>query len=152
MRISIASDHGGVELKKEIYNHLKEKGIEVTDLSPINDSNDDYPTFAYVVGKSIQEKKADLGILVCRSGIGLSIAANKMQSVYCARITNFSEVELSCNHNGINCMSLAGDLMSIEEAIKSVDIFIESERLDSERHQRRFQKIIEIESRTYNGL
>jgi len=152
MKIALASDHGGVELKNEIYKYLSEKNIDALDLSPKNISTDDYPDFAYLVGKSIQDKKANLGILVCRSGIGISIAANKMQGIYCGRIVKPLDAVHASHDNGINVISLSGDDMTLKEAKEAVDNFINSEKLNDQRHIRRYNKVLAIENGTYNEL
>ena len=152
MKITIASDHGGETLKKELHKYLTDKGIDAQDLSPQNFATDDYPDFAYLVGKSIQNKTADLGILVCQSGVGISIAANKMAGVYCGRVITEDDATLACHDNGINVIALSGKDMTIDTAKKVIDIFLTTEKLNHERHIRRFNKIIEIEKGTYNEL
>ena len=150
MKIAIASDHGGVELKKELVDYLS-NNHEVLDLSMENTSTDDYPDFAYVVGKSIQNKETDLGILICASGSGMCITANKINSVYCVKANTVEEAKLSREHNGANTIALSGSIDSTL-AKEMIEAFINAQPLNDERHQRRYDKIIKIESAEYNGL
>jgi len=150
MKIAIASDHRGIEFKKELYNYLKSRGYEVLDCSETNNETDDYPDYAFKVGMSIINKESDLGILICGTGIGMSIAANKIKGIYCARVVTESDAKLARTHNGANIIAI--DSNNIELAKKIIAAFLETEALDDERHRRRYEKIIEIEKREYNGL
>ena len=152
MKVAIVSDHRGVDIKKALYEYLIGKNIDAIDLSPENHPTDDYPDFVYRVGKAIQDKSADLGILVCRSGIGMSIAANKMKGIYCGRVTSKRDIVLTCHDNGINVVSLSMEDVDLEEAKEIVDIFLTEERLNDERHVRRFKKVLAIEDGSYNEL
>lgn len=144
MKIAIASDHRGVEYKQEIIKYLESKNHIVIDCSPNNTPTDDYPDFAFQVCNKVVEKEADIGILVCRTGIGMSIAANKVKGIRCAKINSKEDAILSRNDNGANVMTFnyTDDMNNIKEYI---DEFINAEVINDERHQRRVNKIMEYE-------
>ncbi len=144
MKIAIASDHGGVNLKKELINYLIELGHIPIDLSLLNNEDDDYPDFALIVAKNVNEKEAEIGILICKSGIGMSIAANKVKGIYCGLVNNIEEAKSSRLHNGCNVIALNGNL-ELEEAKNIIYTLINTEILNDQRHIRRFKKITQIE-------
>lgn len=144
MVIAIASDHRGVGCKEEIIKYLEEKEYEIIDCSPVNDDKDDYPDFAFKVCAEVASKTADIGILVCRTGIGMSIAANKVKGIRCAKIDSIEDAILSRNDNGANVMTFSYT-KSIEEINKMIDAFIKAEVLNDERHIRRVNKIMNYE-------
>lgn len=150
MKIAIASDHRGVKYKKEIINYLEEKNYMVIDCSKENTPTDDYPDFAFKVCKKVVEKEADIGILVCRTGIGMSIAANKVKGVRCAKINSIEDATLSRNDNGANIMTF-NYTDSMADIKKYIDAFINAEVINDERHQRRVNKIIAYEENHYDG-
>ena len=149
MKIAIATDHNGVNEKKELINRLNE--YEFIDLSQDNNPTDDYPDFAFRVCKSIINKEADLGSLMCGTGIGMSIAANKVKGIRCAHCSNISQAHLAREHNNANIIALSykQDLNELEAMIKE---FLNTEPSTEERHQRRVNKIISYEEGTYNEL
>ncbi len=149
MKIAIATDHNGVNEKKELINRLKE--YEFIDLSTDNNPTDDYPDFAFRVCQSVNNKEADLGILMCGTGIGMSIAANKVKGIRCAHCSNVSQAHLAREHNNANIIALSykQDLNELVEMIKE---FLSTEPSTEERHQRRVNKIISYEEGTYNEL
>lgn len=140
MKLAIASDHRGVDYKKEIINYLESKNHVLIDCSPENTPTDDYPDFAFKVCNKVVNKEADLGILVCRTGIGMSIAANKVKGIRCAKINSVEDAILSRNDNGANVMTFnyTDDMNNIKEYI---DAFLEAEPINDARHQRRVDKI-----------
>ena len=151
MKIAIASDHGGTDLKIEIARFLDEKGYIVIDRSPVNTPTDDYPDFAYKIGKSIQDGECELGILLCRSGIGMAITANKMKGVYAGCISNLREAVKSRTDDGVNVACIGGDdELTLNTVKELVEAFLSAESLNDERHQRRFYKVLQIESGEYN--
>ncbi len=151
MKIAIASDHRGVNYKKEIIDYLLSKDYEIIDCSINNTPTDDYPDFAFKVCKEVVNKNANFGILVCRSGIGMSIAANKVKGIRCAKLDSVEDAILCRNDNGANVITFnfTKDIGEIKEIINA---YIEAEDLIDERHKRRVQKIIDFESGTYNEL
>lgn len=144
MKIAIASDHRGVEYKKEIIEYLNSKNYIVVDCSPKNTPTDDYPDFAFKVCEKVVNREADIGILLCRTGIGMSIAANKVKGIRCAKINSKDDAILSRNDNGANVMAFnyTEDMNHIKEYI---DAFINAEVINDDRHQRRVNKIIAYE-------
>ncbi len=144
MRIGIATDHNGVEEKKAIIIFLKENNIEVIDYSTDNTPTDDYPDFAKRVADNIVAKNIDLGILMCGTGIGMSIAANKIKGIRCAKVSSEDESFLARSHNDANIISLSYKL-DIDTLKKIIWKFIETPFSDEERHQRRIEKIKRIE-------
>ena len=105
MKVAIASDHRGVDCKKEVIKYLEENNHEVIDCSPINTDTDDYPDFAFKVCEKVTTKEADIGILVCRTGIGMSIAANKVKGIRCAKVDSVEDAILCRNDNAANVMT-----------------------------------------------
>ena len=148
LRIAIASDHRGLEYKLEIIDYLKSKGYQVIDCSPKNTPTDDYPDFAFLVCNNIIAGEADLGILVCRTGIGMSIAANKVKGIRCAKINSVEDATLSRNDNGANVMTF-NYTDGIEKIKSYIDAFINADVLNDERHIRRVNKITAYESEVY---
>lgn len=144
MKIAIATDHNGQYIKNEIINYLKSREYEVLNLSPSNGALDDYPEYAFLVGKAIVEKQAELGILLCGTGIGMSIAANKVKGIRCANISNVNEAALSREHNNANIIAL-GSKNNINDIIKMIDIFIKTSFKHEDRHSRRINQITEFE-------
>lgn len=151
MKIAIASDHRGVEYKKGIISYLKNKKYDVMDCSPVNTPTDDYPDFAFKVGQEVVNGEADIGILICRTGIGMSIAANKVKGIRCAKVDSVEDAILSRNDNGANVIAV-NYIKSLDEIYKIIDAFIEAETLTDERHVRRVNKIIDYENGAYNEL
>lgn len=144
MKIAIGTDHNGTEIKKEIKTFLKNRGYEVIDVSQHNSAFDDYPEYAFKVGELVSNKEADLGILLCGTGIGMSIAANKVKGVRCAHITNTSEAILAKQHNNANIIAMGAN-NKVNDIIKMVDLFINTEFKREERHVRRNNEIMEYE-------
>ena len=151
MKIAIASDHRGVEYKNGIISYLKNKKYDVMDCSPVNTPTDDYPDFAFKVGQEVVNGEADIGILICRTGIGMSIAANKVKGIRCAKVDSVEDAILSRNDNGANVIAV-NYIKSLDEIYKIIDAFIQAETLTDERHVRRVNKIIDYENGAYNEL
>lgn len=149
MKIAIATDHNGVEQKKVIISALSM--YEMIDKSPINTDTDDYIDFAVEVAKSVLNKEADLGVLMCGTGIGMSIAANKIKGIRCGHCSSTEQAHLTKEHNHANVIALSYK-QDINELIEMIKEFIETEPSSEERHIRRVNKIIELEKNTYNEL
>ncbi len=149
MKIAIATDHCGVNEKNEIIKHFKE--YEFIDKSPQNEPTDDYPDFAFAVGKSVANHEADYGIIICRTGIGMSIAANKVKGIRCAHVTSKHHAELTRIDNDSNVLAISFEqpLFELYEIIRT---FIETPTSMEERHVRRRNKIISYENGEYNEL
>lgn len=142
MKIGIANDHRGVNLKKKIMNYLHEKDILCVDYGTNSEESCDYVDYALKLGNAINNKEVDLGILICGTGIGMSIAANKINGIRCARVVNSDEAKLSREHNMANIMAISEN---IENVFSVVDTFINTKESKEERHIRRVNKIMDIE-------
>ena len=150
MKIAIATDHNGVEEKKKIIEFLS-KDYEVIDMSPINTPPDDYPTFAFKVGEFVRDNKDSLGILLCGTGIGMSIAANKIRGVRCGHVSNVSEAKLAKFHNNANVIALSYK-NDINDILECINAFITTNFTNEERHIRRINLITEYEKHRQNEL
>ena len=142
MKIGIANAHRGVNLKKKIMNYLHEKDILCVDYGTNSEESCDYVDYALKLGNAINNKEVDLGILICGTGIGMSIAANKINGIRCARVVNSDEAKLSREHNMANIMAIGEN---IENVFSVVDTFINTKESKEERHIRRVNKIMDIE-------
>jgi ribose 5-phosphate isomerase B len=140
MKISIGSDHAGFQLKEIVKNYLLKKNIDVRDYGCFSEERADYPDFAHAVAKSIESKESDRGILICGSGNGINMAANKHEGVRSALCWNAEIAKLARQHNDANVMALPGRFISEEEAKKCVDVFL-SEQFEGGRHAGRVDKI-----------
>jgi ribose 5-phosphate isomerase B len=144
MRIAIGADHAGFELKEQLRAALQAKGLEVQDFGTNSGESTDYPDYAAKVAGTVATGKADRGILVCSTGVGMSIAANKVPGIRAALGTNEEEVRLTREHNDANVLTLGAKFMNEPEAAKLVDVFLVT-GFDGGRHQRRLDKITAIE-------
>lgn len=144
MKIGIANDHRGVNLKKKIMNYLHEKNISCVDYGTDTEDSCDYVDYAVKLSDAVKNKDVDLGILICGTGIGMSIAANKVDGIRCARVVNSDEARLSREHNMANMMAIGENT---ENVFDVVDAFINTKESTEERHLRRVNKIMDIERR-----
>lgn len=147
MKIAIGTDHNGTEIKKEIKTYLKNKDYEIIDVSEHNSAFDDYPEYAFKVGELVANKEATFGILICGTGIGMSIAANKVKGIRCAHVTNTSEAILSRQHNNANIIALGANGNKVNDLIKIINLFINTGFKNEERHVRRNSQILEYENK-----
>ncbi len=143
MIIAMASDHGGFELKKTIKEHLAERGLKVVDLGTNSKESVDYPVYGKACGEAVASGKADLGIVCCGTGIGISIAANKVKGVRCGLCTSVEMAELTKKHNNANMIALGGRTTEPELAIKIVDAWLDTE-FEGGRHKRRTDMLDEM--------
>ena len=139
-KISLSSDHAGFYLKENIKKFLLKKKIQVIDLGPKDDNSVDYPDYAKKVAKSIISKKSDIGILVCGSGTGMAISANKYKRIRAAVCYNKASTRLSRKHNNANILALGSRLINRQNAILLVNIFL-STKFEGGRHLRRVKKV-----------
>lgn len=144
MRISIASDHGGFEQKQELVRYIESLGYGVLDRGPDDDTSVDYPDFAELVCKDVQEGVAQRGVLVCGTGIGMSIAANKIDGIRAANVTRADFAKLAREHNDANVITLSGRFISLDENKAIVDAFLSTD-FGEGRHARRVEKIMALE-------
>jgi len=144
MKISLGADHAGFELKEKIKKLLLQQGVEVNDRGTHSSEAVDYPDYARKVAEEVADHAADLGILVCGSGIGMSIVANKVAGVRAANVSSEYEAQLSREHNDANVLTLGARLISDQNAFQIVQKWLETSFAGG-RHQRRVEKISEIE-------
>lgn len=143
--IAIGCDHGGYQLKEEIKKYLEEKEIPYKDLGCINEERVDYPNIAKEVAKEVQAKKCEKGILICRSGIGMSIVANKFKGIRCVLCHDEFTAKYSRLHNDGNILALGADVVSSNEAICILRMWLATE-FEGGRHQERINLIKDIEA------
>lgn len=144
MKIAIGSDHAGFALKEQLRDRLKKAGLEVADFGTNSPESTDYPDYAAAVTREVVEGKADRGILVCYTGIGMSIAANKVRGIRAALCMNADQAQLTRAHNNANVLALGAKYTPIEVAGEIVDAFLATE-FEGGRHARRVGKITSIE-------
>lgn len=138
MIVGIANDHKGLECKQKLTKYLKEKGYTIIDYGCNTEESVDYPKYAFEVGEAIQNKKIELGILICGTGIGMSIACNKIHGVRCAKVNTEGEAKLTRLHNNANVIAIAHNCANVERVI---DTFLETAFSNEERHIRRIEMI-----------
>ena len=151
MKIYIAADHRGIDTKYNIMNYLKANNYEVKEVGLDNNPLDDYTDFAFKLGNLVNKDSNYLGILICGNGIGMSIAANKVKGIRCARVVNSDDAFKARNHNGANVIAVGADLddKTLLEAIKT---FLETESVTNPKYLNRVNKIINYEEGKYNEL
>ena len=145
MIIAVASDHGGYDLKRKVVEHLTERGIQVVDLGTDTKESVDYPVFGKACGEAVVSGKADLGMVFCGTGIGISIATNKVKGVRCALCTSEEMAALAKQHNNANVLALGGRILTNEQAIAITDAWLDAE-FEGGRHQRRIDKVMALEN------
>lgn len=139
-KIAIGSDHGGFELKEQLINHYKNQGVNFIDLGTHSSDSCDYPDIADKMAESVLSKQVDLGILICGTGIGISIAANRHKGIRAAILYDDFTAEVARVHNNANIIAFGGRTMSFEDVVKRIDIFLRSQ-YEGGRHQRRIDKM-----------
>ncbi len=145
MNIYIGADHQGADLGKQITIKLQELGYHAEYSKLENNEFDDYPDFAFDVCENVTKEKNSIGILICGNGIGISIAANKVNGIRCARVLSKIDAHHAKNHNGANVIAFGG--ITFEDALEIIKIFIETPNPEEPRHLRRIEKIINYERR-----
>lgn len=147
IKLGFASDHRGYELKEKLIDYFKKQEdiISITDCGTSSNISCDYPDYAYLLGKEIQGNDIDFGIAICGSGIGISIALNKMKGIYCAKVNNALEASYTRVDNDTNVVAFSSNT-SFKEAIQIVNTFIHTDFSGIDRHQKRIDKVKKIES------
>jgi len=148
MQIAIATDHNGSIIKNEIKRYLTNKGYQVIDCSPSSHPTDDYSDYAIKTSEVVASGKANVGILICGTGIGMSIVANKVKGIRCAHITNVNDAILAREVNYANMIAI-GAKININENLKMIDVFLNTEFGKEERYIRNANKIIKYENGEY---
>jgi len=146
MKISLASDHNGFNLKKDVADHIRKLGHEVLDLGPLeHDPTDDYPDYAKPLAESVANHFADKGIMICGSGVGASVAANKVKGIRAAVCHDIYSAHQGVEHDDMNILCLGSRIIGIEVALELVSVFISATYSGEERHQRRLEKVLLME-------
>ncbi len=139
-KIFISSDHAGFKLKETIKVYLRNKKLQFEDLGPMDDNSVDYPDYAHKVARKVKLNKSNVGILVCGSGTGMNIAANKHKNIRAAQCFNLKSTKLSRLHNDANIITLGSRLITKKNALKFVSVFLNT-KFDGGRHLKRVKKI-----------
>lgn len=139
--IAIGCDHGGFDLKQRIIQHLEERKIPVQDMGCNSKESCDYPLFGHAVAKAVAEGKCEKGIVICTTGIGISISANKISGVRCALCSDSLSAKMTRLHNDANVLAMGAGIVGENLAIDIVDTFLDTDFSKEERHQRRIDLI-----------
>lgn len=145
MKIAVACDHGALDLKNKVKAHLEAQGHEVEDFGTHTLASCDYPDFAAPAAKAVAEGKCDKGIVMCTTGIGVSIVANKVDGVRCALLHDLMTAKLTREHNDTNVMAMGAGVVGEMLALQLVDTWLGTEFSHNERHQRRIDKVMALE-------
>lgn len=145
MKIAVGCDHGGFELKEGLKPYLESKGIEVCDMGTHSDESVDYPKYAHLVATEVLKPDVDFGILICGTGIGIGIAANKIKGIRCAIVHDEFTAKMSKQHNNANIISMGGRVIDLDMAKKIVDAYLQAQ-FEGGRHQRRVDEMMKLES------
>ena len=145
MKISIGCDHGAIDLKNKVFSHLEAKGYEVKDFGTYTKDSCDYPEFAAAAAKAVANGECEKGIVLCTTGIGVSISANKVDGVRCALLSDVWSAKMTRLHNDTNVMALGAGVVGKNLALEIVDTWLGTEFSNDERHQRRIDKMMAIE-------
>ena len=143
MKIAFACDHGGLELKNHIIEFVKKMGHEVEDFGTYTLDSCDYPVYGKKAAEAVASGKCDRGIVICSTGIGMSIVANKVKGVRCALLTDENSARLTREHNDTNCMAMGQKNVSFDLAERIVTVWLNTEFSNAERHIRRINMIEE---------
>ncbi|MBK5252586.1 MAG: ribose 5-phosphate isomerase B [Peptostreptococcaceae bacterium] len=144
MKVALGSDHGGFALKEAIKKHLNRKGIEFVDYGTFNNESVDYPDYGRITAEAVMRGECDRGIAICGTGIGISLAANKVKGIRCALVSEEYSARMAKAHNNANMIAMGGRVVGEGIATGIVDVWLETE-FEGGRHERRVEKIMEIE-------
>lgn len=145
MKIAIGCDHGALDLKNTVVAHLEKKGYEVQDFGTYTPDSCDYPDYAAQAAKAVADGSCDKGIVLCTTGIGVSIAANKIKGIRCALLSDVMSARMTREHNDTNVMALGAGVVGQMLALEIVDTWLGTEFSHNERHQRRIDKVMALE-------
>ncbi len=144
MRVALGADHAGVHLKEAVRSLLESRGLAVQDFGTVGDDSVDYPDYAAQVGRAVADGQADLGILACGTGLGMAIAANKIDGVRAAPVIDLESARLAREHNDANILALGARVTTADTALQIVSAFLDTP-FGGGRHQRRLDKITALE-------
>ena len=147
MKLGIASDHRGYHLKEKLKKDIE--NIEIVDFGTNSEESCDYPDYAFKLGEAVAKKEVDYGIAICGSGIGISIACNKVKGIRCAKVSNIDDARVTRIDNNSNIVAFKEDV-PIDEALNIIYTFINTEFSEEEKHHRRVDKIIKYEEEHYD--
>ncbi len=145
MKVSLGADHGAFELKEAVKKHLEEKGIEFEDFGCYSKESVDYPKYAFLAANAVAKGECDFGIICCTTGLGVSMAANKVKGVRAAVCTSEMLAEMTRRHNNANVICMGQKVVSEDLAMKMIDIFLSTE-FEGGRHERRVSLLTDIEN------
>ena len=145
MKIAIGCDHGALALKNKVVEHLTKRGFEVKDFGTDTYDSCDYPDFAGAAAKAVASGECQRGIVLCTTGIGVSIAANKVKGIRCALLSDLMSARLTREHNDTNMMAIGAAVVGEGLALEIVDTWLDTEFSHNERHQRRIDKVMALE-------
>ena len=146
MKIAVGCDHGALDLKNKLVEHLEKKGFQVQDLGTYTADSCDYPDFAAPAAQAVAKGDCDKGIVLCTTGIGVSIAANKVKGIRCALLSDVMSARLTREHNDTNMMAIGAGVVGQMLALEIVDTWLGTEFSHNERHQRRIDKVMALEN------
>ncbi|MCB0307932.1 MAG: ribose 5-phosphate isomerase B [Bdellovibrionales bacterium] len=146
MKIAVGADHAGFDFKEEVIGILKSLGHEVSDVGTFSKDSVDYPDYAKLVAKEVEDQKVDRGILICGTGIGMSIAANKFKHIRAALVTDAFTAKMSRSHNDANILCLGSRVINPEQLANIIATWL-SEPFEGGRHKRRVEKMMALENR-----
>lgn len=147
MRIAIACDHGAIDLKNRLLVHLRGKGYEVVDFGTDTRESCDYPDYAADAARAVASGTCEKGIVLCTTGIGVSICANKIRGIRCALLSDLKSAEMTRLHNDTNMMAMGAGIISQELALQIADKWLETPFSHEPRHQRRIDKMMALEQK-----
>ncbi|MBO5867313.1 MAG: ribose 5-phosphate isomerase B [Oscillospiraceae bacterium] len=145
MKIAIGCDHGALELKNAVIAHLTKKGFEIKDFGTYSPDSCDYPDFAAPAAKAVASGECDKGIVLCTTGIGVSITANKIKGIRCALLSDVMSARMTREHNDTNMMAIGAGVVGQMLALEIVDTWLGTEFSNEARHQRRIDKMMSLE-------
>ena len=146
MKVAFACDHGSYDIRKIIIDKIKSLGHEVIDYGSDSDKSVDYPEFGVLAARAVKNGTADRAIVVCKTGIGMCIVANKVKGVRCALCSSVESAKKTRLHNDTNALSISTELVSLEDNLKIIEAWLNTEFSGDERHQRRIDQITKIEN------
>ena len=146
MKIAIGCDHGALDLKNAVIAHLEKRGFEIVDFGTNSLASCDYPDFVEPAAKAVASGECDKGIVLCTTGIGVSIAANKIHGIRCALLSDLMSARLTREHNDTNMMAIGAGVVGQMLALEIVDTWLDTEFSHNERHQRRIDKVMALEN------
>ena len=145
MKIAIGCDHGALNLKNKMVSHLEAKGFEVKDFGTYTNASCDYPEFAAAAARAVASGECEKGIVLCTTGIGMSISANKIDGIRCALLSDVWSAKMTRLHNDTNMMALGAGVVGENLALEIADVWLGTEFSGDERHQRRIDKVMALE-------